>query len=36
MSKARITPDCSFVDTLSSTVPPTITYLRVTTTGEVE
>jgi hypothetical protein len=35
-SKARITPEVSWVETLSSTVPPTTMSERVTTTGEVE
>ena len=35
-SYARITPDCSCVDTLSSTLPPTTMSRDVTTTGDVE
>jgi len=35
-SNARMTPDSSCVEKLSSTVPPTITSRLVTTGGEVE
>jgi hypothetical protein len=35
-SKARMTPDCSLVDTLSSTVPPTMMRFLAMAGGEVE